>query len=294
MGKFTAALLAGAAITLSFAPLAHAKDKIIGVSWSNFQEDRWKTDEAAIKKQLEADGDKYISADAQSSAEKQLSDIESLISRGARVLIVVAQDGAAVKPAVADAIKRGVQVIAYDRLIDDPKTLYVSFDNVEVGRMQARAVLAAKPVGNYAFIKGDRDTGLALYMKGTGEMDHAVELQPQSVAVRIPRGAVYLVMAHYVPEPEKTKLLERGISDYEATLSAQQAYFSTLSLHAREQLLYGLTDGYAMAGQTDKARTTYERMRHDAAGSELLTRAAERAAGHAVAGDTPCEQCHAR
>jgi pentatricopeptide repeat protein len=96
-----------------------------------------------------------------------------------------------------------------------------------------------------------------------------------------------------VPEPEKTKLLERGISDYEATLAAQSAYFGTLTLHAREQLLYGLTDGYAMAGQTDKARTTYERMRHDAAGSELLTRAAERAAGHTVAGDAPCEQCHA-
>jgi pentatricopeptide repeat protein len=65
-------------------------------------------------------------------------------------------------------------------------------------------------------------------------------------------------------------------------------------LHSREQLLYGLTNGYAMLGQTDKARATYERMRHDAAGSELLPRAAERAAGHAVAGDAPCEQCHAR
>jgi hypothetical protein len=153
------------------------------------------------------------------------------------------------------------------------------------------AALAAR--SQQAFMKGDRDTGLQLYMKGTGEMDHAVELEPASVAVRIPRGAVYLVMAHYVPEPEKTKLLERGISDYEATLAAQSAYFGTLTLHAREQLLYGLTDGYAMAGQTDKARTTYERMRHDAAGSELLTRAAERAAGHTVAGDAPCEQCHA-
>jgi len=43
-----------------------------------------------------------------------------------------------------------------------------------------------------------------------------------------------------------------------------------------------------------EARATYERMRHDAAGSELLSRAAERAAGHAVNGNTPCEQCHAR
>jgi tetratricopeptide (TPR) repeat protein len=154
------------------------------------------------------------------------------------------------------------------------------------------AALAAR--SREAFQRGDRDAGMALYTKALGEMDHAVELAPQSVGVRIPRGAVYLAMAPHVPEPERAKLAERGVSDYEATLAAQASYFSTLSLHSREQLLYGLTDGYAMLGQTDKARATYERMQHDAAGSELLPRAAERAAGHEVAGNAPCEQCHAR
>ena len=145
-----------------------------------------------------------------------------------------------------------------------------------------------------AFARGDRDTGIALYMKGVAEMDRAVSLAPQSPGVRIPRGAVMLAMAPHVPGPESTKLAERGVADYEATLAAQDAYFGKLTLHAREQLLYGLTNGYAMLGETDKARATYERMRKDAAGSELLTRAAERAAGHTVAGDAPCEQCHAR
>ena len=154
------------------------------------------------------------------------------------------------------------------------------------------AALAAR--SSKAFAHGDRDTGLALYEKGTGEMDRAVLLAPKAVEVRIPRGAVYLTMAHFVPQPEQTKLVERGVSDYETTLAAQAPYFATLTLHAREQLLFGLTDGYALLGQTDKARETYERMRHDAAGSALLTRAAERAAGHEVAGNTPCEQCHAR
>jgi pentatricopeptide repeat protein len=88
--------------------------------------------------------------------------------------------------------------------------------------------------------------------------------------------------------------VQEGVSDYEATLSAQASYFQTLPLHAREQLLFGLTDGYAMLGNADKARETFERMQKDAAGSKLLTRAAERAAGHEVAGNTPCEQCHAR
>ena len=154
MGKFTAALLAGAAIAFSFAPLAHAKDKIIGVSWSNFQEERWKTDEAAIKKQLEADGDKYISADAQSSAEKQLSDVESLIAQGANALIVLAQDSSAIGPAIQKATDEGIPVVGYDRLIENPNAFYLTFDNKEVGRMQAQAVFAVKPEGNYVFIKG--------------------------------------------------------------------------------------------------------------------------------------------
>ena len=50
----------------------------VGVSWSNFQEERWKTDEAAIKAQLEKAGAKYISADAAGSPEKQLGDMTGL------------------------------------------------------------------------------------------------------------------------------------------------------------------------------------------------------------------------
>jgi D-xylose transport system substrate-binding protein len=154
MKGFSAALLAGMALSLALADSAAAKDKIIGVSWSNFQEERWKTDEAAIKAAVAVAGDKYISADAQSSAQKQLTDIESLIAQGANALIVLAQDSSAVAPAVQKALDEGIPVIGYDRLIENPHAFYLTFDNKEVGRMQARAVLALKPAGNYAFIKG--------------------------------------------------------------------------------------------------------------------------------------------
>ena len=148
-----AALLASASV-VSIA--AMAKDLTVGVSWSNFQEERWKTDEAAIKKALEAHGAKYISADAQASPTKQLTDVESLISKGANVLIILAKDSEAILPAVKKASDEGIPVIAYDRLIESPNVLYVTFDNVGVGRMIGKAVLAAKPAGNYAFIKGDQ------------------------------------------------------------------------------------------------------------------------------------------
>src|SRR6201993_422135 len=129
---------------------------VVGVSWSNFQEERWKTDEAAIKAVLDKAGAKYISADAQNSPSKQLTDVEDLISKGANVLIILAMDSEAILPAVKKASDEGIPVIAYDRLIESPNVLYITFDNVGVGRMMAKAIEAAKPAGNYAFIKGDK------------------------------------------------------------------------------------------------------------------------------------------
>ncbi len=152
--KFAAALVAGAAVSFLFCANAEAAGKIVGVSWANFQEERWKTDEAAMKSAIAAAGDKYISADAQSSAQKQLADVESLIARNADVLIVLAQDASAIAPAVQKAVDEGIPVIGYDRLIENPNAFYITFDNKEVGRLQARAVFAVKPAGNYAFIKG--------------------------------------------------------------------------------------------------------------------------------------------
>lgn len=154
MRKLATALLAGAALAFSLIAAAEAEGKVVGVSWSNFQEERWKTDEAAMKAAIAAAGDKYISADAQSSAQKQLTDIEGLISQGANVLIVLAQDSSAIGPAVQKAVDEGIPVVGYDRLIENPAAFYITFDNKEVGRMQARGVFAVKPGGNYAFIKG--------------------------------------------------------------------------------------------------------------------------------------------
>ena len=154
MRRVAAALFAGAAMSLSLTGTALAKGKVVGVSWSNFQEERYKIDEAAMKAAIAAAGDTYITADAQSSAQKQLTDIESLIAQRANVLIVLAQDSSAVAPAVQKAVDEGIPVIGYDRLIENPDAFYITFDNKEVGRMQARGVMAVKPEGNYAFIKG--------------------------------------------------------------------------------------------------------------------------------------------
>jgi D-xylose transport system substrate-binding protein len=160
-------LLLSAAMLASGLGAAQAQEGLtVGVSWSNFQEERWKTDEAAIREALDAAGAEYISADAQSSSAKQLSDVESLIASGADALIILAQDSAAIGPAVSAAANEGIPVVGYDRLIEDPRTFYLTFDNVEVGRMQARAILEEAPEGNYVMIKGSPTDPNADFLRG--------------------------------------------------------------------------------------------------------------------------------
>jgi D-xylose transport system substrate-binding protein len=140
---------------------------IVGVSWNNYNEERWaKSDEPAIVAALEAGGATYINSDAGSSAEQQLTDVENLIAQGADALIILAQDGTAILPAVQSALDQGIPVIAYDRLIEDPGALYITFDNVEVGRMQARAIFELVPEGNYVFIKGNQADANADFLRG--------------------------------------------------------------------------------------------------------------------------------
>ena len=165
MRKFATAILAGVAMSLAFAGVAEAKDKTIAVSWKTFQEERWKTDEAAIKAVVEAAGDKYISTDAQGSAQKQAADIEGLITQNVDVILVVAFDSDAILPSIQKISDAGIKAIAYDVQFEDPNALYVTFDNVGVGRLMAKTMLEkGKSEGNFAFIKGDKGDPNATFL----------------------------------------------------------------------------------------------------------------------------------
>jgi D-xylose transport system substrate-binding protein len=161
--KFIKTVALAATITVT-AVAAWAQDVTVGVSWSNFQEERWKTDEAAIKAALEAAGATYISADAQASAAKQLTDVEALIAQGADALIILSVDKDAIGPAIDQADNEGIPVVGYDRLIEDPRAFYLTFDNKGVGRIIAQTVMAEQPEGNFAIIKGDKGDPNALFL----------------------------------------------------------------------------------------------------------------------------------
>ena len=128
----------------------------VGVSWNNFQQPRWAaTDKPNLQETIEAGGGTYTDADANLDTEQQLTDVESMIGQGINVLVLLAQDTTVVGPALEAAAEAGIPVIAYDRLIEDPSVLYITFDNVGVGRAEAEALFEVVPEGTYVLIKGD-------------------------------------------------------------------------------------------------------------------------------------------
>jgi D-xylose transport system substrate-binding protein len=135
---------------------AAAGDCVVGVSWNNFQQPRWAaTDKPNMQETIEAGGGTFMDADADLDTTQQLTDVETFINQGADVLVLLAQDNQAILPAVEAAKDAGIPVIAYDRLIEDPDVLYITFDNVGVGRAEAEAMFEEVPEGNYVLIKGD-------------------------------------------------------------------------------------------------------------------------------------------
>lgn len=156
VGTMTLALIA-AGVASTGAVVAQGDGTCdVGVSWNNFEQPRWAaTDKPNMQATIEAGGGTYTDFDARLDSAQQLTDVETLINGGADVLVLLAQDQDAAISALEVAKNHGVPVIAYDRLLEDPDVLYVTFDNVGVGRAEAAAILEAVPSGTYVLIKGD-------------------------------------------------------------------------------------------------------------------------------------------
>ena len=127
-----------------------------------------------------------------------------------------------------------------------------------------------------AFQKGDIEKGTGLWRMGIQEMNDAVALTPDSLHVVIPRGATFLSIAKYSPDPEEQKkLLRTGVGDYEKAFRLQAGYFNTLDTHSRGELLFGLADGYYRLGDTNRMRQYLSQIVTNCAGTAYASRADE-------------------
>ena len=123
---------------------AKPSDTTIGVSMPTKESERWIADGNNVKKQLEDKGYKVDLQYANNDIPTQQQQLDQMITKGDKLLVIAAIDGTALSSQLQSAADAGTKVISYDRLIRDSKNVdfYVSFDNYKVGVAQATALLS--------------------------------------------------------------------------------------------------------------------------------------------------------
>jgi putative multiple sugar transport system substrate-binding protein len=151
----------------------------VGIVLPTKDEPRWIQDETRFKDALTAAGYDVEILFSQGDSAKEKANVESLITKGVKVIIICPQDGTAAAAAAEAAKAAGVKVISYDRLIlnTDAVDYYVTFDSMAVGAAQAQYLVdKATGTGNplYLYAGAASDNNAFLFFQGAWKV-----LQPK-------------------------------------------------------------------------------------------------------------------
>jgi D-xylose transport system substrate-binding protein len=246
MKKVFALLLVVVLTCLLVGQVQAADKKIkIGLSFSDFATERWPVEDKLMQKLIKDAGGESVTQVANHDAKLQNDQIENMVGQGVNVIIIIAEDGVAAATAVDKAAKEGVKCIAYDRLIKSSNVAaYISFDNVEVGRAQARGVLKLIKKGNFVRLGGSpTDNNAHLVKRGQMEM-----LQPL-----IDKGDIKLVAEQWIEnwEPSNaTKAMENILTAQKNKIDAVVASNDGTALGALQAMkAQGLAGKVPISGQ---------------------------------------------
>jgi putative multiple sugar transport system substrate-binding protein len=143
--KLITSLLAAAAISVAtfIAPAFSADKGTVGISMPTKTSTRWISDGETMEKLFKDAGYTPDLQFADDDIPNQLSQIENMVTKGAKVLVIAAIDGTTLSDILQKAHDAGVKVIAYDRLIRDSGNVdyYATFDNFQVGVLQATSLV---------------------------------------------------------------------------------------------------------------------------------------------------------
>ena len=148
------------------------KPIVIGLSLDTVREERWQRDRDEFVKRATELGATVKVQVANNDDARQNAQCENLLTQGIDVLVVAPHNSESAATIVKSAHQAGVPVIAYDRLINQCDVdLYMSFDNVEVGRLQAGYAVKRVPKGRYQLIAGaPTDNNAHLFRQGQLEV----------------------------------------------------------------------------------------------------------------------------
>lgn len=151
---------------------AEADELVIGLSLPTQREARWVSDRITMEEYAAELGVTLLVQVADADQAQQAAQVETLLTRGIDVLILAPHDASASAALVAAAEEEGVPVISYDRLITNSADvdLYISFDNVGVGRLQGEYFVNNTPPGNIIVMSGaPTDNNAKLFKEGAME-----------------------------------------------------------------------------------------------------------------------------
>ena len=143
MLQFKTAAVAASLMLMAFAGQAQAQDKgTIGIAMPTKSSSRWIADGDNMVKALQAKGYKTDLQYADNDIPNQLAQVENMITKGEKVLVIAAIDGTTLSNALQHAADAGIKVISYDRLIRGSANVdyYATFDNFQVGVLQAQSI----------------------------------------------------------------------------------------------------------------------------------------------------------
>ncbi len=144
MKQWICKLAAGAACVVACLQPVAAQDKgTIGIAMPTKSSARWIADGQNMVKEFQAKGYKADLQYAEDDIPNQLAQVENMITKGVKVLVIAAIDGTTLSGALQKAADKGIKVIAYDRLIRGSKNVdyYTTFDNFQVGVLQATSIV---------------------------------------------------------------------------------------------------------------------------------------------------------
>ena len=150
---FALALSMAASMALVSAPAVQAAEgetKTVGIAMPTNSLERWNRDGAYLDEQFKAAGYNTILKYSDNNTDQQNNDIQNMIADGVDLLLITAVDGDTLSQTLAEAKEKGIPVVAYDRLImnTDSVSVYVSFDNYTVGKLQGQFVESTLDLAN--------------------------------------------------------------------------------------------------------------------------------------------------
>ncbi|MCP4138912.1 MAG: substrate-binding domain-containing protein, partial [Chloroflexi bacterium] len=209
------------------APAEEGEKLAVGIVLPTKDEPRWVQDEARFEEALGDAGYDVEILFSQGDSAKEKSNVEDLITKGVKVLIITPQDGAAAAAAAEAAHEAGVKVISYDRLILETEAVdyYVTFDSVAVGEAQAQYLVdKAEGEGNplYLYAGAASDNNAFLFFEGAWNV-----LQPKiadgTFVIKNSEEAVALQDKSELSRDEMGKLIGQITTDWKPDVAKNLA-----------------------------------------------------------------------